>query len=402
MKLLWLNLAIAAIAQQIAFDNTPLNQIDVLDTDPVELSNQFLNSPIDSNFDFGGLEDYKVGSYSLLSLHKQLVEYDSITNDELAVGLFLKQYLLSIGLHVKLQEVAENRYNVYGFRGKINTPKKVLLTSHIDVVLPYIPYSVNGTKIFGRGTCDAKGSVATQIFAYLSLAEELEDDDVALLYVVGEEVNGIGMDKASDDLDAEWDVAIFGEPTELKLGVGHKGNYMFDLKVHGKASHSGYPELGLSATEILIPLLNDLLNLDLPKSDLLGPTTINIGMINGGIAANIIPAEASASVFIRVADDIELIDKKVRKIVENVEHVEFDVKPPIEPQFLDYKVPGFDSIVLAYATDIPHLTKKLSKRYLYGPGTIHVAHADNEHVENQDLLGAVEGYKRLIKHILGQ
>lgn len=344
--------------------------------------------------------DLTIGNHSLRTLHKNLIEIPSISGKELSVALYLKQVLLAMGLHVHLQKVENNRFNVYGFKGKFSNKKKIFLTSHIDTVPPYIPYSVHDDKIYGRGSCDAKASVVTQIFAYLDMADSLDDDDVALLYVVGEEVDGSGMDKVSLDLNIEMDVVIFGEPTELKLGKGHKGNYMFDLTVNGKASHSGYPELGISASEILIPVLNELLQLDLPKSEILGPSTLNIGQFEGGVAANVIPANASASIFIRVSEDIDTIDKKVKNIVSNVDHLSFNLKQTIQPQYLDYDIPGFDTIILAYATDIPHLTLPVRKRYLYGPGSIHVAHSDNEYVEYQDLLDAVDGYKRLITHIL--
>lgn len=335
----------------------------------------------------------------LFALHKHLVETKSVTNDELMVALYLKQVFIEIGLHVHLQKVEEDRYNVFAFKGRMKDKKKVVLTSHIDTVPPYIPYSKEGTKIYGRGSCDAKASIASQIAAALDLFEDLQDDDLCLLYVVGEEVNGIGMDKVSE-LGISFDVGIFGEPTELKLGKGHKGNYMFDLAVHGKASHSGYPELGISANEIMIPVLNDLLKLELPESDILGPSTVNIGKFEGGVAANVIPAEASASVFIRVAQDLDRIDEKVKELVKGIDHLSFDLKPTVHPVYLDYEVPGFDLIVLAYATDIPHLSIPLKKRYLYGPGSIHVAHSDHEYVEADDLKQAVKGYKELVEYVL--
>ncbi|CAK7896172.1 hypothetical protein CAAN1_03S02300 [[Candida] anglica] len=353
------------------------------------------------------LTDYKVNGHSLIGLHKALVEIPSISENEVAVAKALSGFLKRFGLTVELQKVPAKdghspRYNVYAYIGKTRDTS-VLITSHIDTVPPFIPYHVEGSRIYGRGTCDAKGSVASQIFAVLSLIAQgkVKEGDISLLYVVGEEMNGSGMLQASNSLNATWETAIFGEPTELKLGVGHKGNYMFELFVEGKPSHSGYPELGISATEILIPVLADLLKLDLPKSDLLGPSTLNIGRIEAGVAANVVPAHSYAECFIRVADGLEKIDELVRGVVEGVEHLTFKLGPTIEPQYIDYDVPGFESIVLAYATDIPHLVgQTLKKRYLYGPGSIHVAHGDNEYVENSDLLEAVDGYKKLITHCL--
>ncbi|WPK23067.1 hypothetical protein PUMCH_000291 [Australozyma saopauloensis] len=360
------------------------------------------DSPLDDSS--SQLTDYIVDKrFSLLQLHRRLVSTESISDNELSVSKWLLKYLEDAGLTVETQQVLDDpkNYNVYAYLGK-KRDCSLLLTSHIDTVPPYIPYHVKGTEIHGRGTCDAKGSVATQIIAFLDLVKrgDLKEGDVALLFVVGEETKGFGMRKALESLGASWDAAIFGEPTENKLGVGHKGILVFQVIVEGKASHSGYPELGISATEILIPILSKLQQLDLPKSDLLGPSTLNIGQIEAGVAFNVVPAYAKASIAIRVAADAEKTIKLIKGAVEGVEHVKSPEIYCTEPQYLDYEVPGFESIILAYTTDIPNLTIPLKQRYLYGPGSIHVAHGDDEFVENQDLLDAVDGYKKLIEYVL--
>lgn len=357
----------------------------------------------DLDSDFSKLEDYMVDNkYSLLKLHRNLVEYQSISSNELEVGQWLGSYLKKAGLTVELQRVeGPERYNVYAYLGS-HRNTSVVVTSHIDTVPPYIPYLVHGTDIRGRGSSDAKGSVATQVIAFLDLVAsgKLKEGDVSLLFVVGEENSGAGMRAVSTDLGVFWDIGIFGEPTENKLAVGHKGIVRFEVEVKGHASHSGYPELGVSATEILIPIVYQLQNLKLPKSDLLGPSTINIGKLEAGVAANVVPAYGKATVAIRVADDRDEILRLVHSVVEGVDHVELLNTIGLDPQFLDYDVPGFESIVVAYNTDVPHLTLPLKKRFLYGPGSILVAHGDNEFISNQDLLDAVDGYKRLIGHAL--
>lgn len=355
---------------------------------------------------FSGLTDYVVDSqYSLLELHRSLVQISSISNNELEVGKWLGKYLQNAGFTVELQKVDEEneRYNVYAFLGD-KRDTTVVVTSHIDTVPPYLPYFVNGTQIHGRGTCDAKGSVATQVIAVLEMVSQgiLQEGQVSLLFVVGEENSGSGMRKVADSLDASWDIAIFGEPTENKLAIGHKGIVLFDVEVFGQASHSGYPELGISATEILVPLLAKLQALDLPQSDLLGPSTLNIGRIEAGVAANVVPAYAKATLAIRVADQLGQVIGLLRSVVEGVPHVIPSDFFATEPQFLDTDVPGFDTLVAAYTTDVPNLTVPLKKRYLFGPGTIHVAHGANEYVENGDLLEAIAGYKKLIEYSLSQ
>lgn len=269
---------------------------------------------------------------------------------------------------------------------------------------------------------DAKGSVAAQIIAVEELlaAGKIEEGDVALLFVVGEEVGGDGMRKAND-LGLTWETAIFGEPTELKLASGHKGIMSLQVTAKGKAGHSGYPELGKSANKMLVDALYALLNVDLPYNEKYGNTTLNIGRMEGGVAGNVIAQDASALIAIRIADGEPSVIKKI--ITEAVEKIDDDLKvivtsPGYGPVYIDSDVPGesisnprtlmwsatnifpgFESMVVNYGTDIPNL-KGDHKRYLYGPGTILMAHSDHEHLRVVDLEDAVKGYKTLIEHAL--
>lgn len=341
----------------------------------------------------------------VLDLHKQLVEIPSISNNETAVAEFLVKELERRNYNVLVQNVTQDgtSQNIIAFKGH-NYHTKVLLTSHFDTVPPYWPYRREGDYIYGRGSVDAKSCVAAQICAFDELVkngEINEETDLALLFVVGEEVEGTGMKYANEHLEyKDWDAVIFGEPTESKLGVGHKGYAVAELKAHGVAAHSGYPELGVSATEILIGALHEILSTKLPESDLLGPSTVNIGKISGGVAANVIPSEAHATVTFRIASDPGSIKSLLDKIVQSNDRLEITNEVYIvDPQYLDYEVDGFDTIVLAYSTDIPNLSGEFS-RYLYGPGSIHVAHSDNEYVRAHELIESVDGYKRLVLHSL--
>lgn len=231
----------------------------------------------------------------------------------------------------------------------------------------------------GRGTNDAKGSVAAQIMAVNDLIESklIGAGDVSLLYVVGEEVDGAGMIAANDQLKGlEWESVIFGEPTELKLAVGHKGLVVFYVHVDGIPAHSGYPHLGISANEIMVNYLHDLMNIKWPSSELIGNTTFNVGIIEGGKAINIIPESSSASLSIRVAagfeDILELLDEYQQKYPGLQMRIE-TAYPPIEMQIMD----GFELFAASYGTDVPHL-KGNHKKYLYGPGSILSAHGEHE------------------------
>ncbi|KAK9467626.1 hypothetical protein V1512DRAFT_270791 [Lipomyces arxii] len=339
---------------------------------------------------------------ALLYIHRSLVTIPSVTTYEHAAANFLNSYLTSQGWTVELQSVSATpeRVNVFAYRGKTRE-NKVLFTSHIDTVPPFIPYSVHDGYIWGRGSVDAKASVAAQIVAVSELLESgaVGEGDIALLYVVGEETDGIGMITAND-LNLEFETAIFGEPTESKLAVGHKGLILADVYATGLASHSGYPELGIDANYYLIEALYKMQHLTYPVSELLGNTTFNAGTLDGGVAANVVSATATSSLAIRVAADTEMVVSILKQAVLDIPHVELNVTLTYSPVICDYDVPGFDTYIANYGTDIPHLMGT-HKRYLYGPGSILYAHADNERIGEQELVDSVTGYKQIAAHALG-
>ncbi|KAK2042642.1 Zn-dependent exopeptidase [Colletotrichum somersetense] len=334
---------------------------------------------------------------SLLALHKTLVEADSTTKAEAPSTQALKTYL-ETNFTVELKTVEGSRQNVYAYPGS-GRAARVLLTSHIDTVPPYIPYSRAGDEIRGRGASDAKGSVAAQITAVEALlaSGEVGEGDVALLYVVGEESGGEGM-RAANGLGLAWDAVIFGEPTENSLVRAHKGVLGFNITADGVAGHSGYPEYGRSAIDLLIGALERLLDVPLPSTEEFGNTTLNIGVIEGGIASNVIAESAAGRASIRAAtEDLEGIKGILSKAVAEVtpEYVDLVFTGQGLPVSLDYDIEGFNTTVVNYYTDVPQLNGT-HKRYLYGPGSILVAHSADEKITVSDLELAVEGYKKLI------
>ncbi|TID21196.1 hypothetical protein CANINC_003476 [Pichia inconspicua] len=346
----------------------------------------------------------------LFELHEKLVKIESISNDEDSVSAFLQNYLKKLGLKVKTDE--SNR-NIYAYSGDSEN-STILLTSHIDTVPPFIDYHFeddnDDVKIFGRGSCDAKGSVAAQVIAAKELVEEnlVKPEDISMLFVFEEEVGGGGMRTANswvNDNYITWDTVIFGEPTENKLATGHKGIYLAELEVFGLASHSGYPDVGIDANKILIEIMYDLENYDWPTSEILNKTTVNIGLFSGGTAGNVVSPYAQCEILMRTVTDSDQIIPIVRQIVEKhgslAESFRLDVQVTDDPVTLDFEVEGFETYIASYATDIPKLEHKNFKRYLYGPGSILVAHGDNEHVSAKSLLKAVEDYKTLVKRSLG-
>ena len=351
---------------------------------------------------------------ALLSLHRSLIEIPSVSGDEHAVGNFLKEYLESQNLTVEFQKVdpypanpkPHPRHNLLAYPAS-HRQTRVLLTSHIDTVPPFINYSLSDTnaansKIQGRGANDDKGAVAAQARALVELLADgaITPADASLLLVVGEEVDGDGME-AVNDLALSWDAVIFGEPTELKLVTGHKGLLCFVVHAHGKAAHSGYPWKGKSAISMLLPALVALDALQLPSDERLGPTTVNIGRVEGGVARNVVPEEAMAEVAIRLAgasveEAMGVVERTVKGANAELE-IEF-LAQGYPPVYCD-AVEGFETMTVNYGTDVPHLQGR-HKRYLYGAGSITTAHSAGEFVYADDLVMAARGYKKLVLEAL--
>lgn len=414
------------------------------------LASDFQQQPLAGTlpFDLVHLSELEniIASSPLLAFHRNIVEIPSITGDEKDVAEFILDFLSSHNFTVEKQlvtaESGENkeRFNIYAYVGGNRYPD-VLLTSHIDTVPPFIPYSLHlpasgleggssfhrsNLTIAGRGTVDAKASVAAIVFAAIETLHDNPDASVGLLFDVGEEKFSIGMKHFSNsDLNPtppKFHTVIFGEPTELSLVAGHKGSLGLKVIAKGKAAHSGYPWLGNSAISAILPVLSHLDNLEnilpedggLLQSDTLGNSTLNIGQISGGVAGNVVPAYAEASVSVRLAagtpdDTREILRRAVFEVTSDDGTVFLDFGNPensgAPPQYFDVDVDGFEVITVNYGTDAASLHIhdqgfERVRRYLYGPGTIHVAHGDNEAITVGDLEEAVIGYKRLISAAL--
>jgi acetylornithine deacetylase len=427
-------LSIASLSS--AFKSDPFTQRPLRLSDQAPLSEDLLDV---------------IDASPLLKLHRALCEVESISNNEYAVAEFLVSYLEAHNFTVATQEVPQPasstiekpRYNILAIPKAASedldlrgSGPKVILTSHIDTVPPFLPYQlskrasptteatsakVGRSEIYisGRGTVDDKACVATQIHAALSLLQShsgVSPSDVALLFVVGEETIGDGMLHFSESslhqsIASTYGTVIFGEPTALKLASGHKGIVRVDLTARGKAAHSGYPWLGRSANSMLIPALmvldrlGDLAPEDggLARSEKYGNSTVNVGLIRGGVAANVVAEHAEASVLIRLAGGTIDEAKAVVSTAVAGMGLEVDFSQGYGPIGLDADVDGFEVITVNYGTDVPNLKVRQDvKRYLYGPGSILVAHSDHEGLTVGDLGEAVEGYKKLVLHALGK
>ncbi len=325
-----------------------------------------------------------------VALTMDLARIPSVSGQEGEVVGFVDELLRGRGWEVHRIPVSPGRDDVLATTGAAPV---LTFSTHLDTVPPFIAPRLDGDRLSGRGSCDAKGIAAAMICA----AERLraEGVPVALLFVVGEESTHDGA-TAANDVTTTSRVLINGEPTERVLATGTKGALVAVLRTMGRAAHSAYPHLGHSATRDLVQLLATLDSLVLPTDPVLGATTVNIGMLSGGLAENVVAPAAEARLMIRLVGPAGVIESKLRDWAEPKGNLEFArLVPPVHLK----TVPGFETGVVAYATDIPRLTN-WGTPYLFGPGSIHVAHTDHEYVSVADLLHAVDDYVRLARAAL--
>jgi acetylornithine deacetylase len=327
----------------------------------------------------------------LLELTKKLVNIPSVTGSEEEIAGFLSDYLRGQKYEVRDQEIDGRRRNILALLG----PKpRVMFCTHMDTVPPFFEAREDESHIFGRGACDAKGIMASMIWAGQELGKEGQKA-VGLLFVVGEETDSIGAKKAND-LGLGSEFIIVGEPTENKLGLGHKGLVTLRIDAAGKSAHSAYPDLGESAIEKLIDALREIRFLDFGEDPTWGKTLVNIGMIEGGVAPNVVPDSASATVSLRSGQTSDQIIDRIMSLVG--QDVRVEILGRAEPQAL-FTLPGFEQVVLPYGTDIPYL-RSFGKKLLLGPGSAVVAHTEKEKVEKRQLFEAVKIYKEMAKGLL--
>lgn len=323
---------------------------------------------------------------NVFELTRTLISIPSISGDEKAVAEFLAEYLSAAGFEVELQDAAEGRPNVYARRGDPD----VVLSTHTDTVPPYVAFREDDEFIYGRGACDTKGIIAAMIKAGEALIEA-KVTDFGLLFVVGEEAGSPGA-HAANRIPNRSRYLINGEPTESKLALGSKGALRAILRARGRAAHSAYPEMGESAIEKLLDVLNDLRRVEFPRDETLGATTMNIGMIKGGVAGNVIPPEAEAELMFRVVTSNDSLKRIIEGVVDSRAEVEYTFG--CDPVFTE-RIDGFETVVVSFTTDIPQLGN-WGKPVLFGPGSILDAHTPHERISKKELARAVDAYRQMV------
>jgi acetylornithine deacetylase len=332
---------------------------------------------------------------NVFELTRALVDIESITENERQMGDVLFAHLSEMAArysgHAELIPVEARRNNVLAWWGE----PAVTLSTHMDTVPPFFSSREDDQHIWGRGACDTKGIIASMIFAVRELLEA-GHTNFALLFVVGEERNSAGaLAAAKSPRGSKF--LINGEPTENKLALGSKGALRLELVASGRMAHSAYPELGESAIEKLLDALEKARRVRLPFDKVLGPSTLNIGTVSGGRAPNVIADHAQAELFIRLVDSGDATLAAMKQAVNG----KAEIREVLTiPAVLLGSLPGFETTVVSFTTDIPALGESWGKPYLIGPGSIHVAHTLEERIPKTQILEAVQIYKRMVQQLL--
>jgi acetylornithine deacetylase len=334
---------------------------------------------------------------NLFELTRALVDIESVTNNEGPVGDFLFAHLSELASRTggRLERIAveARRDNIFVCWDE----PIVTLSTHMDTVPPFFGSNEDEEYLWGRGSCDAKGIIAAMIAA----AEKLlaaGTRNIGLLFLVGEERNSAGA-KAAAAKPRGSRFLINGEPTDNRVALGSKGALRFEVTTRGKLAHSAYPELGHSAVHTMLDVLQDIRRIPLPRDEMLGACTLNVGTISGGRAPNVVADEARAEVMFRtVGDPGELREAVAAAIVGRAMAREVLHTPAI-------RLTGFEGLpttAVAFTTDIPALTEAWGQAFLIGPGSIHVAHTAEERIAKRELTEAVDIYSRMIALLLGK
>ena len=328
-----------------------------------------------------------------LELTRSLVALETPTGSERPATDFLDAALSRAGYTTLRQQVSPGRHNLYAFREQ----PELVFSTHVDCVPPYVSLTEDADTIRGRGSCDAKGLAAAMIAAAERLASSGERR-IGLLFLVGEE-NGSDGAKAAADFGPRGRFIINGEPTENRLSIGQKGSLRVNLDAQGRAAHSAYPAEGVSAIEALLDTLERIRRMPLPSDPLLGPSTLNLGFISGGVAPNVIAPQAHAQVLFRIVESTGRLKEGIKALLPPNVSASFPVELPF---YKGGTAPaGWDTTVVSYSSDLPFLAP-WGEGYQLGPGTIKVAHTAHEHIRKADLLHGVDLYVRLATDLLAR
>jgi acetylornithine deacetylase len=329
----------------------------------------------------------------VFELTRALVALETPTGSEGPATDLLERALTGAGYRTVRQRVTAGRDNLLAFR----EPPALVFATHVDCVPPYVPLTEDAETIRGRGSCDAKGLAAAMVAAAERLADRGERR-IGLLFLVGEE-NGSDGARVAAGLEPRGRFLVNGEPTENRLSIGQKGSLRIDLQATGRAAHSAYPEEGESAMVALLDTIERIRRHPLPSDPLLGESTLNVGIVSGGVAPNVLAPEASAQILIRTVEPTDRLKTALQALASPGVSLGFPVELPCHKG--GAAPAGWETTVVSYASDLPFLTT-WGECFQLGPGTIRVAHSAHEHIRKADLLRGVDLYVRLATDLLAR
>jgi acetylornithine deacetylase len=331
----------------------------------------------------------------LIRTLKDWIDVQSVSGAEADYGDAVARFLGELGFDTERQEVGPGRFNLLARTGS----PEVVFCTHLDTVPPWFGPSEDADFVHGRGSCDAKGPALAMIEAARALLAEGEQR-IGFLLTVGEELDSAGAKRANERLAEPWKprFTIVGEPTENTFVSAHKGAFKAQLLAHGVAGHSSQ-DVGPSAVHELVSSIQRLLETGFGEHPLLGPGTLNIGQIEGGVAPNVVADRAQASLLLRAVEDPETTARRIAGcLTPHVElHCTFHNYGPVE-----FLVPeGRESMPVAFGTDAPHLGR-WGTQLLYGPGRILDAHTDHERLSKSSFERALVDYHDTARDLLAQ
>lgn len=329
-----------------------------------------------------------------IALAKRLIDIPSLSDEEGPFGEETARLLAGIGFEVERQEISAGRFNFFAQTSK--TPR-ILFSTHLDTVPPFLPCREEGDFLYGRGACDTKGTLAAMMAAAEKLLSE-GIDEIGFLLVVAEETDSIGAKRANEHFAGRGvEFLINGEPTESRYVRASKGAFSCTLGFDGRAAHSAYPEMGESAIQKMITALTAMETHDWGKDRILGRATMNVGVVRGGVKANVVPARAEADLIFRTVKGVDAMRSEVESIISPFGGS--IVRSHGNPPTFMVTPAGEESITVAYNTDVPHL-RNFGSPILFGPGSILDAHSPDEKINKNEMLAAVDTYVGLVKSLL--
>jgi len=337
------------------------------------------------------------------SLLKQVLSIPSLSREETQVCSFLQEWFRGKGFQVFRKH---NNIWIKSFRGE-NLPT-IIMNSHMDTVKPssdwtldpFLP-EIHGNKIYGLGSNDAGGSLISMIFAFLEI-NELPERDFNLILVLSseEEISGLkGISSVIEDL-GKFDLAIIGEPTQMKMAVSERGLIVLDCVAHGKAGHAAHK----NGENAIMKAMADIALLDSMKfekvSEFLGEVGLCVTQIEAGTQHNVIPDLCRFVVDVRTNEHysneeiLKIISSQLRSEViprsMRLASSSLHLSHPLVIKAISMGIETFGSKTLSDQAVIPGPSVKI------GPGVSERSHQADEYILTEEIEKGIEIYTQLL------